>query len=482
MAASAVALVAAAITLILMFSGGVLYSMISLLLGITSVIVLQTGKSRGRSRPETWVGRYLFRKAKRKGATTYIAGPASTLPDSSYRAPGILASTQMRQYHDHYGRRFAFLWDPKAHTGTIFFGAEGGGTGLRDQDDIDGLVDGWAAYLRNIATTLDIVQVIVTTQSTRDPGMRLPAAVDTARHRSRVGQVPENATSTVDLIVDSLNKGVPRIEQRVMVTFSAAEIKDEGLKSRTPDELAADVSVIIPSLIEYLAGSGAGAVALLEPEDIIDQTYCAYNPSTALAVETARMTQTGTGLTWHDVGPSYATAHHDYYRHGSGFSRTLQAWKPPAGIFRENSLHALLQPDSVSEQKRVTLIYRPMSPEASAARVGAAVNNAQFEINQQGNAVTQAQLLKLQKARAAEAEQAKGAAVYRFSILITITVDDHEKLARAEAAARRACNTGVQLQIRDSFGNEDAAFALALGLGSIPSRHATIKPSVLEAL
>lgn len=481
-AASGAAFAGAMLGLASMFLGQLWISIAFFILGVLAAVILSMAKRRGRSRVERAVAGHMFKKAVKQGSTTYVSGPASSLPDGSFRAPGLLAGTRMMESHDHFGRRFALLWDPRELTGTIFFGAEGIGAGLLDQSSIDSLVDGWASYLRDTGSSVDLLQVAVTTQTTRDQGQRLPSAVEANRNASRLGEVPEFASSTVDEIVTEINNGVPRIEQRIMATFSAAELKEEGTKPRTADELATDISAFLPSIVEQLALSGAGTVTLLVPEDIIDQVHVAYNPDTALAVELARLSGQGTGLRWEEVGPAYANAQRDRYIHGSGVSRTFQVWRPPSGVFRENSLTAILSPDRVSEQKRVTILYRPMSPETSSHRVQTAVRNAEFEVNQKGKRPTQEQLLALQKARVAEREQAEGAAVMRFAIMITVTVDDEEKLARAGAAVKRACSTGVQLQIRASDGNEDAAFGIALGMGIVPARHATLSMSLREAL
>ena len=47
---------------------------------------------------------------------------------------------------------------------------------------------------------------------------------------------------------------------------------------------------------------------------------------------------------------------------------------------------------------------------------------------------------------------------------------------------RNAAQTGVQLSVRPSTGNEDAAFAIGLGLGIVPAKWASVSPQLRQAL
>lgn len=481
-AAAASAGAGAVAGLVAFFFGSLLLGAIFLTVGVIGAVVLSLGKRHGRSGAERIVGRALFRRAQRTGSTSYVSGPTSGIPDGTFRAPGILAGTEMYQFTDHFGQPFAMLWDPRVRTGTVFFSTQNDGAGLRDQDDIDQLVDGWAGYLRNSGSVVDLLQVAVTTQATKDQGARLPAAKDAERETYRQGEVPAYATDAVDEMIAVVNAGNPQVVQWLAATFTAAPLKEEGQVARTARELAVDLTALMPTMVEQLTLAGAGSVSSLTAADVTDQVHVAYNPDTALAVERARLTGQGTGLSWEEVGPADAHATRVAYHHGSFVSRSFQVWKPPAGVFRENSLVAVLSPNPVCEQNRVTLLYRTFSPQRSAARVQTTLRNAEFEANQKGRRVTAVASAAVRRARVAEIEQAAGAAVMRFSIVITTTVASPELLPRAEAAVKRACSTGVQLQVRSCTDNEDAAFAIGLGLGSIPARYATIPSGIREAL
>lgn len=468
--------------LLMQFGVPIYYAIAALVVGVLATWFVESGRRNGRTRVERAIGNHKQRQARKRGATTYISGPTSALPDGSYRAPGLLAATEMHEGVDHLGRSFAFLWDASKSTGTVFFTASAAGRNLQDQNVIDYLVAGWGGYLQQTGSLASMQQVSVTVTSMRDAGERLPAAIADLRRRANRDSVSPAATSGVNEIIAATNAGLGRVEARVAVTFSAAADKDFGLEARSCDELMGEVVVHLPAMLEQLELSGGGTVEYLTARDMIDSTYVAYNPSAAVAVERARLSGTGTGLSWEEVGPSYARAFPDRYEHGGGTSMSFQVWRAPAGVFRENSLEAILMPDGLSELKRVTLLYRPLSPELSQARVEAAVTDADYETNQKGRKATGAQLASSSRVKKTEAEIAQGATLVRFSIIITATVLDPDVLRRIPSMVRNACQNGVQLSVRAAEGNEDAAFAIGLGLGVVPAKWATLSPALREAL
>mgnify|MGYP001611591183 CR=1 FL=1 len=485
MASVALAIAGAVLTFLLMmiFRVPIYFAAISLLVAAAGIWFIESGRKHGRTRLERTVGNHMFRKAKKKGATEYISGPTSRMPDGTHRAPGLLASTEMFEGTDHFGRPFAFLWDSIKRTGTVFFTAAAAGRALQDQETIDYLVSGWGGYLQQSGSLASLAQVSVTVTSMRDTGERLPSAVEDARGRVERDTIPEFATAAVDDIVAAVNEGIGRVDARLAVTFSAAANADQGLDARGRADLMGEVMVHLPSMIEQLELSGGGTVSYLRAQDMIDSTYVAYNPEAAVAVERARLSGSGTGLTWAEVGPSYAKAHRDRYEHGAGFSQSYQVWRAPAGVFRENSLEAILSPDGISEQKRVTILYRPLTPEQSQKRVETAVSDASYEANQKGRKQTGQQRATMGRAQMTEEEvAARGASLIRFSFIITVTVMEEDTLRRVPAMVRNACQTGVQLSVRNAEGNEDAAFAIGLGLGVVPARWATISPELRQAL
>lgn len=454
------------------------------LLSVIAATTLGLKDRSGRSKPERWVSRRMFSTAEKRNQTTYKSGPASQIPDGSFRAPGLLAATELVNFHDLYGNEGVLLWHPKLKTGTVFFIANSSGLGLLDQDRVDRMVASWAAFQRDSGANAEVLQVSVTTQSTTDPGERLPDAIAIARQQAGNREVPAFARQIIDNVVQDLNKNVPKLEQWVAMTFSAKANDRAGVPERTVDELVTDVKSLLPGFMEELENAGAGSVSLMRATDLTDQTYMAFNPLAAAAVERARLSNTGTGLGWHEVGPSAArtVGFPARYEHSGVISKSWQMFRPPAGTFRENALVHLLGPDSAMLQKRVTVLYRPQAPELSAEQVQQALTNAQFATNQKGRKPTSAQIIALEKAKKAEREQAEGAALVRFAIGITVTVETPEQLPRVGAIISRNASQGIQLRLRECDYNDDAAFSFNLGLGLVPANVATLSPEIRKAL
>src|SRR5690606_7904867 len=204
------------------------------------------------------------------------------------------------------------------------------------------------------------------------------------------------------VVVAGWDAGTGRVDALLAVTCAGAPDADQGLEVRSCEDLMGEVMVHLPAMIEQLELSGGGVVSYLAAQEIIDTTYVAYNPEAAVAVEQARLSGVGTGLSWEEVGPVHAVNEVDRYEHGGGLSLSFQVWRAPAGVFRESSLMALLKADGISEQKRVTILYRPLSAEQSQKRVQTAVADADYETNQKGRKATGAQLASAARVRQTE--------------------------------------------------------------------------------
>ncbi|NVC25150.1 hypothetical protein E7Z53_17140 [Kocuria salina] len=487
LAATAVAGAGAIGALLVLWFGQLLWlAVLLLVLTVPATWYLQSKDRNERSRAEKRLAQTMFRKAQKKGHTRYVAGPASQVPDGSFRAPGLLAATEMLEGHTTFGQPFAMLWAPRTQTGAVFIGTSSTGIGLRDQESVDQMVDAWSEFQREAGSVPSLVQVSVTTQSTADPGERLRDAVEVAR--SVAGAEADGSTFAREVIgdvVDELSSWTPRLDQWITLTFSARESTDGAVPARTAPELMEEIGGVLPGFCELATVSGAGAVSLLQVADVTDSTHVAFNPSAAADVERARLTAAGTGLSWEEVGPTSAEvlAKPMCYAHSGAVSKSWQMFGAPSGVFREWGLRALLEPDDRFMQKRVTVFYRPADPQSSVREVNARIVNAEFAANQKNRRVSAAEQLAVAKAKQAAQEQARGAAMVRFSILVTATVGSAgQELAKAEAAIRQKAAQGIQLRLRGCDHNDDAAFAMGLGLGIVPDKAATLSDAMRRAL
>ncbi|WP_346924446.1 SCO6880 family protein [Rothia sp. (in: high G+C Gram-positive bacteria)] len=410
----------------------------------------------------------LFLKAKKEGLTSYRPGPSGDVPDGSYRLPGLLANTDCSDYIDSFHETFGLLWDPKREVGTVFMSVAAPGLQLLDQKFVDGMVAQWSAFMRAAGTSANLIQVAASVVSTKDSGMRLPLAV--AKHRTYAGDspVPLAARQIMDEVLDLENQALPRIDHTVSLTFSARAVNSEGIAARSKDELADEVATVIKNFKETLSAAAAGTVRLMDAQSITDSFYSAYNPGQAHSIDVARMADGGTNLRWEEAGPTYAEAEKDYYEHSDYYTKSFQMWKPPATLFMEDSLRALLSPDSNLEKKRVTLIYRPLAQDKSHEIALNTVNDALYEGNQKGQKGGSRARVLVQKAEQTEMEMAHGATLVPFTMIVSATTDNPAKFPRISTDVRRAGATGVNLGLREATYTHDAAFALGLGAGIVP--------------
>ena len=400
------------------------------IVGAATMIGISWDGRNGRKKFEEVLGRRHFKNAEDKGFTNYAAGPTSQLPGGDFPPVGILARTELVGTTPAGSRtEKAMIWNPSNRTGTVIFSVQSPGMGLLDQESIDLMVDQWGIFQREAGVSSSLVQVAATTQATRDPGNRLPDAVRVTREQSQVADIPAFAREAMDEIVADLNQGVPKIDQWVAATFTARPNREAGTEPRSREDLAEDISTLLPGMLAQLKVACGGTVSVLGMDDVVDQVHTAYNPAVAPAVETARLAGEGTGLTWGEVGPTNAKLTPGWWEHAGYFSKSWQMYQPPAANFRETGLAGLLSAHGVFEQKRVTLLFRPMSPGGSQKAVQDQVMNAQFGNSQKGKKPSQIKKVALEKAEYSEREQAEGAAMVRFGLVVTATVDDPTKFA-----------------------------------------------------
>ena len=135
----------------------------------------------------------------------------------------------------------------------------------------------------------------------------------------------------------------------------------------------------------------------------------------------------------------------------------------PRGEVRENVLARLIAPHRDIARKRVTLLYRVIDPGEAARIVERDLHNAEFRVNSAARPTARA-VVEQQAARATAQEEARGAALVNFGMLVTTTVLDEEQLQLATAALANLAPT-ARVGLRPVWGSQDSAFAAALPVG-----------------
>jgi hypothetical protein len=285
--------------------------------------------------------------------------------------------------------------------------------------------------------------------------------------------------------VDTYPAGSATVTAYVSLTFSTAG--RSGGRKRELEDVARDLANRLPGLTAGLNSTGAGAVRPATAQELCEVVRVAYDPSSARVFDEAHAAGETPELRWSDVGPAAAQAGWGWYRHDSAVSVTWSMTEAPRGEVFSSILADLVAPHPDVDRKRVTLLYRPLDAGRAARVVEQDKRTADFRASSSSRPT--ARTLADQQAAALTAEEeARGAGLIDFGMLVTATVadadlldDPHAALDAARAAIDNLSAT-ARTQLRPVYGSQDSAFAAALPLGIVPSAHVSVPSEFRETL
>jgi hypothetical protein len=173
------------------------------------------------------------------------------------------------------------------------------------------------------------------------------------------------------------------------------------------------------------------------------------------------------GPGWHDCGPGVAEESADSYYHEGAVSRTWVASEAPRGTVRSGVLRGLLEPSPLVPRKRVTLLYRPLGPAAAARAVETDRRTAHFMAASSAGLVNARASAAVRAAEQAATEEAAGAGLTEFTLLVTATADTVSGLRTADAEVANLA-ASARLRLRVARGQQAGAFAVTLPGGVLP--------------
>lgn len=449
----------AIIGMVLMMLGGeygILWAAAWVLLVLLLLLAMKTRDSHHKSTAQRMAERIGWYRTEGSGANIYRSGPLGRAKWGTHQLPGLLAPTSLTQHVDGYGRSFALLRMPAAGTYSIVFASEPSGASLVDAEVIDAQVAHYGHWLAQIADEPGIVVATVTIETAPDSGRRLEqeVAMNIDPH------APAYARTMMAQAVDSYPAGASMVRAYVALTFTDGI---PGEKKKSPDEMARDLASRMPNFTQALQASGAGAMHAVGPDELCELVRVAYDPDSAQIIEDAHAAGTSAGLTWADVGPAAHEAGWDDYRHDSGYSITWQMSQAPTGIVQSQVLTKLLSPHRDILRKRVTLIYKPIPSGKAAELVEKDKNAADFRVTS-GRRPSARAAASQRAAQATANEEASGAGLVNFGMLLTATVESPRHAAAAVSAVDSLSPT-ARARLRRVFGSQDSAFAACLPLG-----------------
>ncbi len=429
------------------------------LLGVAPLMVRVSGRTAYQA-----VGlRWQWSRHKARRHHVYRSGPLSAVPNGSHRLPGLLAATHLYEGEDPFGRTFGMIHAPKEGNYTVVLRAEPQGSALVGQAQVDTWVSGWARWLGELGQTGDIVGTAVVIDTSPDSGERLRAEVN----HLLVDDAPPLAREILLQTAAEYPTGSAVMSARVAITFKATTTEHR----HDPAEMAVEIGTRLPELYMSLREAGLDATPM-DGWAVAETVRVAYDPAAGHLIDEARGSGDGAQVVWADAGPAAHQEKWGSYRHDSGVSVTFAMEEAPRGTVREQVLRRLLEPHRDLARKRITLIYRPHSAGDAATIVDRDFKDAIVGVSGKGM-VSGAANIALEATTRARDEEARGAGVVRFSILMTATVGAEQDLRRTESVLRNLAST-ARLRVRPCYGYQAAAFAAGLGIGVLLPEHATI--------
>ncbi len=512
MLGTAVALGSLVLVMLVQIAAGLLAAAVCLLGVCLGLLPLVWRNRADRNGWQVLVAKACWRIGRRRRQHLYASSLTAPVSFGAARLPGLLASSRLLEAVTAHGEQFALLHLPSTKHFAVVIRVDPEGSQLVDVETVDEWVACWGGWLARLGHEANLEACSVTIETAPDPGSRLTAEVDAML----TADAPALSRAVLTETAASYPHGSAAVTAYVTLTFSARRIthtEAEGVLGtgsgrgsrggggggsqrrrapavRSPQEMAAQIGRRLPLLLHQLRSVGAGTGAAMTAAELAETVRVAYDPAASTLLDRARAQQarelgpheSRTPLVaWQDAGPVAQVESWDHLRHDSGASITWQMVDVPHGAVQSRVLEQLLEADEHLARKRVTLIYRPHDP-ASAARVADAdVRTAVGRASLRKGEVRAGESLALASARQSASEQASGAGLTRFSMLVTATVDDPAKLARA-AEVIDQLGPACQLRLRRCFFSQAAAFTAALGVGVVLPKHVAVPEVVRDYL
>lgn len=400
-----------------------------------------------------WLG-----KAQRRHM--YISGAASAV-SGKHRLPGLLAASQMWQVESGRYGHIGVVVIPATRHYTVTLRCDTDGLDLVDQEVIDQRVARFAGWLGSLCREPMIAQATCTVESAPDPGTRLALEVATTTR----DDAPALARQVLDEVVATYPTGAATIHTRVSLTFTP-----QGKRRLSHQEMCREIAMRLPGLQASLIGTGVSTATPMSPSELAATVRAAYDP--AIAVELARAGE-GAGIEWEQAGPVAAREKWDHYIHDNGVSKTWGMEHAPRGIIAATLFARLTDPDGQLLRKRVSLVWRPYSPIEATNLVERDKKDARFEAGKKHRSTARDDV-DVAAADQSASEEARGAGMTAFTVIVTATVSEDSELDEAETAVMSRAGQ-ARFHLRPMNATQAAAFAATLPAGVVLPAHTTIQ-------
>ena len=331
----------------------------------------------------------------------------------------------------------------------------------------------WGGWLRDIADEPGLVGAQVVVETAAGTGHRL--AREVAVHTD------PNASAFAQAMLAETVRTYPQATQdtTVMITMTFAATTPHGQRRRGPAVMGREIGQRLPALTGALNQCGAGAARPVTAQGLCEAVRVAYDPVAAPVLAAGRSRGEVVPLRWQDVGPVAHEASWSGYRHDSAYSTSWIMSAPPRGESTERVLRPLLAPHPAVDRKRVVLLYRLLDSARSSEVAETDSRNASSKAA--GHRPSERAKAAAAGAAATAREEARGAGLVNFGMVVTATVTDAGRRAEAAAVVSKLGAT-AKVMLRPAHGSQDSAFAAALPLGIVLSEHMATPQELKEVM
>ncbi|MFD3510090.1 SCO6880 family protein [Nocardia sp. NPDC058666] len=437
----------------------------AILLAAAVVFVPLAVTRSGRTGWELLLLRVQFARARSRGELTYRSGRFSRLPGLA-KLPGLLADSRLTEFETAGGKRFAMLHIRRTDHSTVIVRVIPRGKELVDQAQIDSWVDGFGQFLASQSRGGEVIAVTAVLDNTVETRLKQTREVT----RLIRDKAPDFAKAVMrEAAADSGGVGV-RIEARIAITYRAI-----GKGRRDQAEQAREIGQRLQSVLSQLARAGLPATPL-QAWEVLGLVRSRYDLASQRDVEAAGA-QIVESQSWDSVGPLAHQDRWDHLVHDGARSITWEMDGAPRGAVMETVLEDLLRPRSDVPRKRVAIIYRLHSAGEATSLVDSDFRDAVAAEQTERGISSASARIRVGNTQAAREEQARGAGLTRFGVLVTVTDHLDGDLPGIEASVKGMA-AASRLTVRRCYGSQAAGFAASLGIGLILPEHASISQRV----
>ncbi|RDI43586.1 SCO6880 family protein [Nocardia mexicana] len=421
----------------------------------------------GRTGWEYVVLRAQFVLARARGEHTYRAGRFSRIPGMA-RLPGLLADSQIAEYETPGGKRFAIVHVRRTDHYTVIVRVLPRGKELVDQAQIDAWVEDYGQFLASQSRGGDVVAVTSVLDTVVETQLKQRREVA----RLIRSDAPEFAQRVMREAATDIGGIGVRVEARIAITYRAL---GKGRVRRDIAEQAREIGQRLQGVLSQLARAGLPA-APLEAWEVLGLVRSRYDLAAQRDVEAAARGIVRT-QSWDTVGPVAHDERWDHYTHDGARSITWEMDAPPRGAVLETVLEELVRPRPDVPRKRVAIVYRLHSAAEATDIVDSDYRDALAAEQTERGIASAAASIRVDNTRAARHEQARGAGLTRFGVLVTITDRLDADMPGIEASVK-AMSAASRLSLRRCYGTQAASFAGSLGIGLVLPEHTSISKRV----